>query len=175
MSILTKGWSTSTQDNQDYVSRYEQRPQSVSEQEALTRYQQVSSQLPPEAYKQAAEDAFARMSPQQRLQLGQALIQGAQQQGVSFPDVNRDGIDDRLQDPGYLAQMTTQVHQEQPGLLGQLLGSGGGGGGGNPLGGGLGKVALGGIAAMGLSRLLGGRGRGGGIFGGGGYNRGGHH
>src|SRR5918912_1134010 len=58
---------------------------------------------------------------------GQQLIQQARQQGQSFPDVNGDGIDDRLQDPNFLAQKTTQVHQQQPGLLGQLLGGASGG------------------------------------------------
>lgn len=55
------------------------------------------------------------------------LIQSARQGGQSFPDVNGDGIDDRLQDPNFLAQKATQVQQQQPGLLGQLLGGLGGG------------------------------------------------
>ena len=67
------------------------------------------------------------------MQLGQQLIQQARQQGQSFPDVNGDGIDDRLQDPNFLAQKTTQVHQQQPGLLGQLLGGGGASGGTHPV------------------------------------------
>ena len=46
------------------------------------------------------------------MQLGQALVQSARQQGQSFPDVNQDGIDDRMQDPDYLAQTATQVQQE---------------------------------------------------------------
>jgi hypothetical protein len=54
--------------------------------------------------------------------LGGALIQSARGQGQSFPDANQDGIDDRLQDPDYLAQTTTQVEQQQPGLLGRILG-----------------------------------------------------
>jgi len=51
--------------------------------------------------------------------------QQARQQGVAVPDLNRDGIDDRLQDPAYLARVTSQVHQQQPGLLGGLLGGAG--------------------------------------------------
>ena len=124
------------------------------------------------------------------MQLGQQLIQQARQQGQSFPDVNGDGIDDRLQDPNFLAQKTTQVHQQQPGLLGQLLGGGGasgghasGAGGAAPAGGGtsggtsggmggmlgslLAKGIMGGIAGAGLMRMLGGGGLhyGGGLFG----------
>ena len=37
-------------------------------------------------------------------------------EGPGFPDVNEDGIDDRLQDPDYLAQTTTRVEQQRPGL-----------------------------------------------------------
>ena len=61
------------------------------------------------------------------MQLGQELIQQVRQQGQSFTEVNGDGMDDRLQDPNFLAQKTTQVHQQQPGLLGQLLGGASGG------------------------------------------------
>src|SRR3712207_8475776 len=112
------------QDQHDFVDRYRQRPQAVSEQEAAARYQQVASQLPPEDYQQSAQDVFAQLTPEQRMQLGQALIQSARQQGQGFPDVNQDVIDDRLQDPDFLAQKATDVEQQQPGLLGRLLGGG---------------------------------------------------
>jgi hypothetical protein len=83
--------------------------------------------------------------------------------------LNQDGIDDRLQDPDYLARTTTQAHQEQPGFLNQLFGGGGGhkrGAGGGMLGNPLAKGVLGGIAAYGLSRMLGGGHHRGGVFGG---------
>ncbi len=67
------------------------------------------------------------MSPQERMQFAQYLRQRAQQQNVDVPDLNRDGIDDRLQDPAYLAQVTSRLHQQQPGMLGQLLGGATGG------------------------------------------------
>jgi hypothetical protein len=68
-----------------------------------------------------------------------------------------DGIDDRLQDPGYLAQVTGGMQQRQPGMLEQLLGGGGGGGGGrggmlsNPLA----KATLAGVAAMAVKKMTG--------------------
>src|ERR687897_2985058 len=116
---------------------------------------------PPGDYVQAAKEAFARMSPEERVQFGRYLGQEAQRQGHDFIDLNQDGIDDRLQDPDYLAQTTSRAHQEQPGLLGQLFGGSGSGGGhaGGGTGGGmlsspLAKGVLGGIAAYGLSRML---------------------
>lgn len=167
---------------EDFINRYQQGPQRISEQEATDRYRQVASQLPPDDYLQAAKEAFARMSPEERVQFGRYLGQEAQRQGHDFVDLNQDGIDDRLQDPDFLAQTTSRAHQEQPGLLGQLFGGSGGGGGhaGGGTGGGmlsspLAKGVLGGIAAYGLSRMLSGKHHGG-LFGGHHrHHRRGHH
>lgn len=80
--------------------------------------------------------------------------------------MNGDGIDDRLQDSRYLTEVTQQGEQQQPGWLGQILGNLAGSG-ATPQassaanafpGGALGKIALGGIAAAAISRLLGGGG-----------------
>ena len=164
----------------DFANRYQQSPQDVSHQEAVNNYHQVAPQLPPAVYQQAAQDAFARMSPEERMQFGRYVAQQTQQQGYNFIDMNQDGIDDRLQDPNFLAQKTTQVQQEEPGLLGRLFGGGdeeqpsgvpmapppsesSGGMLSSPLA----KGALGGIAAFGISRMLSGGGDGGGLFGGG--------
>jgi len=169
MQPQSNPFGASRQDHQDYLERFRQGPQAVSEEEAASRYEQVAPNLPPEVYQQSAQEVFAQLSPEQRMQLGQALIQSARQQGQSFPDVNQDGIDDRLQDPDYLAQTATQVQQKQPGLLSQLLGGGrpapSGGGlpaGSVPSGGGMGgmlgspmaKGILGGIAGAGLMNML---------------------
>ena len=167
---------------EDFINRYQQGPQRISEQEAADRYRQVASQLPPGDYLQAAKEAFARMSPEERVQFGRYLGQEAQRQGHDFVDLNQDGIDDRLQDPDFLAQTTSRAHQEQPGLVGQLFGGSGSGGGhaGGSTGGGmlsspLAKGVLGGIAAYGLSRMLGGKHHGG-LFGGHHrHHRRGHH
>jgi hypothetical protein len=183
------------QDHQDYLNRFRQGPQAVTDAEAAARYEQVAPQLPPDVYRHSAQDVFAQLTPEQRMQLGQQLIQSARQGGQNFPDVNGDGIDDRLQDPDFLAHKATQVHQQQPGLLGGLLGGGSGGAAGGALGGGgagrvpgagaggaatgggvggmlgspMAKGILGGIAGAGLMRMLGGGGHhyggGGGLFG----------
>jgi hypothetical protein len=124
MQPQSNPFGASRQDHQDYLERFRQGPQAVSEEEAASRYEQVAPNLPPEVYHQSAQEVFAQLSPEQRMQLGQALIQSARQHGQSFPDVNQDGIDDRLQDPDYLAQTATQVEQQQPGLLSRILGGG---------------------------------------------------
>ena len=165
------GGGQQRQQIQDFANRYQQGApyDGISDQEALQHYQQVAPHLPPEQWQAAAQDSFSRLAPQERLQLGQYLQQGAQQRGVSFPDLNRDGVDDRLQDPRYLAQMAGQMRQQQPGLFSQLLGGamdGGMGGGGMSGGGGamggvgqmlnnpIAKAALAGIAATAVQRMM---------------------
>jgi hypothetical protein len=151
------GGGQQRQQYQDFVQRYEQGHPSegYSDQEVMQRYQQVAANCSPQQYQESAEQAFARLSPQERMEFGQYLQQRAQQQGVNFADYNRDGIDDRFQqDPRALAQMTTRMEQQQPGLLGQLLGGGSGGAGSvleNPIA----KAALAGIAAMAVKQVLG--------------------
>ncbi len=168
MQPQSNPFGASREDHQDFVDRFRQGPQAVSEEEVASRYEQVAPKLPPDVYQRSAQEVFAQLTPEQRMQLGEALIQSAREQGQSFPDVNQDGIDDRLQDPDYLAQTTARVEQKQPGLLSQLLGggrptpSGGVPAGGMPSGVGAGgmlgspmaKGILGGIAAAGLMNML---------------------
>ena len=142
------------QDYQDFIDRYDQGApyEGISDQEALDCYQQVAPQLPPGAYQQAAQEAFARMSPQERMEFGQYVQQRAQQQGVGLSGLMGGG--GNFQDPGFLAQMMGGMTQQQPDMLGQLLGGGGGGGGGM-LGNPLAKAALAGVAAMAVKQMMG--------------------
>ncbi len=144
---------------QDFANRYSQgSPQEgYSPQEAQQAYQQVAPQLPQDQYVQAAEQTFNQMSPQDREQFAQYLHEQAQQQGYQIPGMNA-GQYQQYQNPGALAQLTGRMHQQQPGLLGQLLG--GGSSGGNAGSGGmspLAKMALGGIAAMAVKNLMAGK------------------
>ena len=144
------------QEYQDFVNRYDQGApwDGISDREAYDRYQQVAPQLPPDVYQQSAQEAFSRLTPQQRMQLGRYLQQQTRQQNLNVPDRNRDGIDDRLQDPAYLAQATGQLQRQQPGILGDLLG---GGGGQSVLQSPIAKAALAGIAAMAVKNMMSGR------------------
>jgi hypothetical protein len=146
------GTNEQRQDYQDFVNRYNQGSPSegYDNQEVRRRYDQVASALPPQDYRQAAEEAFQRMSPQERTEFARELQQRTQQQGMRIPDVDRNGIDDRFQDPGTLAQYTSQVQQQKPDVIGDLLGPGG------ALGSPVAKAALAGIAAIAASKILGG-------------------
>jgi hypothetical protein len=138
------------QEFQDFVNRYEQGPphEGYSGEEALSRYQQVASQLPADQYQQAAEEAFQRMDPQQLQQFAEYVQQQSQTQGVQMPSVQPQ----QYQNPSALAEMLTGMHQQQPGMLGQLLGGGTGGGGmlQSPAA----KAVLAGIAAMAVKRMM---------------------
>ncbi len=158
------GGQGSEHDYHDFVNRYEQGAphEGYSDEEVSRRYQQVSRQMPHDLYQESAQEAFGRMSPQERMQYGQYLRQQTRQQNFNFPDLDQDGQDDRFQDPNYLAQVTGRMHQQQPDLLGQLMGgtAGGlmGGGGTNAFSNPLVKGAMAGIAAMAVKKMMSGGG-----------------
>jgi hypothetical protein len=128
----------------DFVRRYEQGPPSegYSNQEVVQRYRE-----------QSAEEAFQRLSPEERRAFAEWLRQRSRHEGVEFPDVDRDGRDDRLQDPRELARAMARVQQRQPDVLERLLGGQSGTALDNPLV----KAALAGVAAMAAKRILSGR------------------
>ncbi|HYZ90093.1 MAG TPA: hypothetical protein VE620_12415 [Myxococcales bacterium] len=134
---------------QDFIRRYEQGApwDGISHDEAVCRYQQVAGQIPHEDYVAAAEEAFSRLTPEQRAQFGRLLQDRAQQQNVQLPEMGGDG-GQVPQDPRSLAMLTSRMRQQQPGIVSQLLG--GAGGGMNPLA----KAALAGIAAMAVKRMM---------------------
>jgi hypothetical protein len=166
----------------DFISRYEQGSidQGYSDEEAYQNFHRVSQRIDPDTMQRAAEQAFARMDPNQRAQVAQFLQQrsGYQMSGGA-PD-----------DPRQMAGMVSQIQRDQPGGLESLFGAVGGGGGGSGSGGGgiseaignlfggggtqqqgqqpgdegggfpggtLGKIALGGIAAFAMKELLSGK------------------
>jgi hypothetical protein len=138
---------------QDFLQRYEQGAPAdgISDQEALDHHDQVAAAASPEEYQQAAGEAFQRMTPEDREQVGQQLQRGAQAHGV---DLGGDGPA-QLRDPGTLAQLAGTLQRRQPGLLEDLLGRGQGGqGGGGMLANPAVRAALGGIAAMAVKRVL---------------------
>jgi hypothetical protein len=140
---------------QDFANRWQSGgAHQMSTEEVADKYSQVAPNLTPDQYQAAAQDAFSKMSPEQRAEFAQWLQAHSQQHGVDVPQLDGAGVDPSVQDPGRLAQVTTQVHQQQPGIFEQLLGKGGTGG---PLDNPIAKVAFAGIAAMAAQRLMGGR------------------
>ena len=106
-------------DFKDCVNRYEQGhpAEGYSDQEVADRYRDVAHAVPPDQYAQAAQEALARLSPEERAEFVKMLQERAQSRGVALP--KQVGSD-----PRDLGQVVTDLHQV-PGRLRDLLGGGG--------------------------------------------------
>jgi hypothetical protein len=98
-------------------------------------------------YELTAEDAFARLSPDERRRFGRMMKQEGRKRNVDFADVDDDDDDDAKYDnPKKLAKMARRSKKKDPGMLGNLLesftgGGGAGGGGGGKDSGGIADLA----------------------------------
>jgi hypothetical protein len=142
----------------DFVNRYEQGHPSegYSDQEVADRYREVAHAVPPDQYAQAAQEALARLSPEERAEFVAMLQERAWAKAMPLP--SRVGSD-----PRDLSQVITDLHQT-PGRLRDLLAGVGGQAetaGDSPLTtmfqSPLAKAALAGIAAMVVKRVMQGR------------------
>jgi hypothetical protein len=160
MGILEEllGAGERQRDYSDFVKRYEQGSPSegYSDQEVLKRYGDVAHEVPRDDYAKAAQEALARLSPQERAEFVRMLQERAQARGTQLPRQIEP-------DPRDLGDVLADLHQK-PGMLRDLLGggrpSGGqsqpGAPGGEPgiLTSPLAKAALAGIAAMIVKRVM---------------------
>jgi hypothetical protein len=162
MGILDEllGGGQRQRDFRDFVSRYEQGHPSegYSDQEVVERYRDVAHAVPPDQYAQAAQEALARLSPQERAAFVTMLQERAQARGAALPQQIGS-------EPWDLGQVLTNLHQK-PGQLRDLLGGGeaqaraeGSSAITNILASPLAKAALAGIAAMVVRRVMQGPGR----------------
>jgi len=140
----------------DFADRAERNPHDLDPNEVLQNYQATTSRLSPDQYQRAAEEAFGKMSPEDRRALKREMRQRSRGQG-------RDDQDDD-NSPAALARTAHQAHQENQGSggLAGLFGFGGGdnktvdnakGGIENVLSNPLAKVAIAGIAAAAAKHL----------------------
>ena|SRR5215467_9482703 len=104
----------------DFVNRYEQGHPSegYSDQEVVQRYQDVAHAVPPDQYAQAAAEALARLSPEERAAFVKMLQERAAARGTTLPKQIES-------DPKGLGQVLTDLHT-MPGRLRDLLGGGSG-------------------------------------------------
>jgi len=140
---------------EDFVNRYEQGnpAEGYSDQEVVDRYRDVAHAVPPEQYAQAAQEALARLSPEERAEFVKMLQDRARERGVALPaQVGSD--------PKDLGQIVTDLHKK-PGQLTDILRGESAppqGSGTSPLAGmfasPLAKAALAGIAAMVVKRVM---------------------
>ena len=90
-------------------------PTQATDEQALARYRYMLATAPPEDIERAHEEAFARLTPEQRRQ---AL--GALAQHVAEGEIKGD-------DPASLARAATRAEIRQPGTIERAWGSGGAG------------------------------------------------
>jgi hypothetical protein len=137
------GGGQAQQDYQGFVGRYDQGApyDGISDEEAQQRHDELAQQLSPGDYQQAAQDSFTNMSGDERAQVGQQLADHAQQQGLDSANIEAAGQGD----PSSMGAIAGMLHEQAPGIVGQVLGGGGQAS----------KGALAGIVANAARRFLG--------------------
>ena len=110
---------TQRQRARDFADRAERNPRDLDTNEVLQNYRATTSRLSPEQYQRAAEEAFSKMSPDERRELKREMRRRSRMQ-------NQDDRDDD-DSPAVLAQSAQQAHQEHEsgGGLAGLFGLGG--------------------------------------------------
>jgi len=93
----------------------EQTTEQLTDEQALARYRYLLATAPPEDIERAHEEAFARLTPEQRRQALQALAQHVPETEI------------RGDDPASLARTATRAEIRQPGTIERAWGSGGAG------------------------------------------------
>ena len=120
MGILDEllGGGQPQKEYKDFVNRYERGNPSegYSDQEVLKRYSDVAHAVPPDQYAQAAQEALAKLSPEERAAFVEMLQERAAARGVKLPR-------ELAPNPKDLGQVLTDLHKK-PGQLRDILGGG---------------------------------------------------
>ncbi len=156
---MLMGNSQTREGFKNFLNRFEDGPPSegYEDQEVLDRYGEVAHKASPSEYEQAARDAFGHLSQADREEFGQMLAGQAKSRGLDLSGITPPR-GQGFGDLDWLANMTSQIHQ-QPGLLrdllGGLTGSRGASSSGGLLNSPLARAALAAIAAMLVKKVLG--------------------
>src|ERR687894_2906548 len=116
-----------------------QEPPDADEQ-ALRRYRYMLKTAPPETIEQAHEEAFAKLTPEQRAQALRELA-------AETPEEERSALAGGRDDPKSLARLATRAEMRRPGTLGRTLGNTGRGAGMGGMMGGMGGTIFASLAA----------------------------
>ncbi|NTU80974.1 MAG: hypothetical protein HGA45_16600, partial [Chloroflexales bacterium] len=124
---------------------------SLSDEEAAQRYQQILARLPKDEAAKLNTLALTQVAPDQRRVLASGLKAASQDPARPF-DGYGDDDDDTAATPQSLGRMTAQAAKQDPELANSLLG-----GNNSALGGQIGRAALAALAALLIQRILGGQ------------------
>lgn len=111
-----------------------------ADEQALQRYRYMLKTAPPEKIEQAHEEAFAKLTSQQRAQALRELAEVT-------PEGERASISGGSDDPKSLARLATRAEMRQPGVMERIFGGTGRGAGMGGMMGGMGGTLLGSLAA----------------------------
>lgn len=115
----------SSDEHRDFVERYDRGAppyDDISDEEALDRYHELVMGLSEEDFQDSAQEAFSRMSPEERAAFGIQLRDQSDQRDLGFP--GQSAQKDHFEDPELLARVTARANREHPELLEGLLKSG---------------------------------------------------
>jgi hypothetical protein len=130
-----------------FLLRYLANPGSISQDEASGQYEALLRNAPPELVAEAHEYAFRQLCPEARQQLASQFQTANNDQSSTFNGFTYATLDEGAT-PAHLGVMASRASQQDPGLIGQLLGPD------SPLSSSLGKMVLAGVAAYLASRFL---------------------
>ena len=108
--------------HRDFVERYDRSTppyDDISDEEALDRYREAVARRSEADFLASAQEAFSRMSPEERATFGVQLRDQSDQRDLGFP--GQSAQKDHFEDPELLARVTTRANREHPELLESLL------------------------------------------------------
>jgi hypothetical protein len=108
--------------HRDFVERYDRGTppyDDISDEEALDRYREAVAGRSEADFLASAQEAFSRMSPEERATFGVQLRDQSDQRDLGFP--GQSAQEDRFEDPELLARVTARANREHPELLESLL------------------------------------------------------
>lgn len=124
------------EESDDAPERKQGKSEQLTDEQALARYRYMLRTAPPETVEQAHEEAFAKLTPQQRRMTLEQLR-------TTLPERERAASDPAQDDAKTLSRMATRAELRQPGTMERIFGGGGGMGGGfGGIGGGVGFGGL---------------------------------
>src|SRR3712207_5695124 len=112
----------------------------LSDEQALARYRYMLKTAPPEMIEQAHEEAFAKLTPDQRAQVLRDLA-------AETPEGERSTLAGGRDDPKSLARLATRAEMRRPGTLERTFGNKGRGPGMGGMMGGMGGTIFASLAA----------------------------
>ncbi len=118
-----------------------------ADEQALQRYRYMLKTAPPETIEQAHEEAFAKLTPDQRAQALRELA-------AETPEGERSTLDGGRDDPKSLARLATRAEIRRPGTLERTLGNTGRGPGMGGMMGGMGGTIFASLAAGFVGSML---------------------